>query len=105
MMIGEKHGYIDIQKDMIVENVVQFVFGNINNLSENELTNRIIVTTTNKSVKELNDQIISSIEGESKTYLSIDSVKTESDEPVELLYDQSFLNSLNPSGCPYHESH
>lgn len=88
---------------MIVEDVVKYVFGNINQLSENELTNRVIVTTTNKSVHEINESIIGMIEGEEKTYLSNDSVKSDYNEDNELLYDETFLNTLNPSGCPYHE--
>ena len=60
---------------------------------------RAILTTTNKIVDDLNDLIISKINGEQHTYTSIDKVSTEDDQT---LYPEEFLNSIEASGLPQH---
>ncbi|KAK1395111.1 ATP-dependent DNA helicase [Heracleum sosnowskyi] len=66
------------------------------------LTERAILTPKNEVVHDLNDIIMNVIPGESRTYLSSDSICKESmkTDQNELLYPAEFLNSLKFNGVP-----
>ncbi|XP_074374104.1 uncharacterized protein LOC141714485 [Apium graveolens] len=69
------------------------------------LTERAILTPKNEMVHELNDMIMDMIPGESRTYLSSDSICKASmkTDQNELLYPVEFLNSLKFNGVPNHD--
>ncbi|WOH06885.1 hypothetical protein DCAR_0626314 [Daucus carota subsp. sativus] len=69
------------------------------------LTERAILTPKNETVHELNEMIMSTIPGESRTYLSSDSIckasmKTEHNDQ---LCTSEFLHSLKFPGVPNHD--
>ena len=63
------------------------------------ISERAILTPHNQSVNEINNSLLDRMPGEKTTFHSIDT--TESDDEA-VLYPTEFLNSLNPSGIPYH---
>ncbi|KAK1363300.1 ATP-dependent DNA helicase [Heracleum sosnowskyi] len=69
------------------------------------LTERAILTPKNEVVHDLNDMIMNVIPGESRTYLSSDSICKASmkTDQNELLYPAEFLNSLKFNGVPNHD--
>ena len=72
---------------------------------EEEFKDRVILTTTNSAAKDINEKIINEyLEGESKTYLSIDTTVEEDEmgENFNRNYTADYLHSLNISGVPPH---
>ncbi|XP_047139257.1 uncharacterized protein LOC124815118 [Hydra vulgaris] len=67
---------------------------------ETDYANRAILTPTNVDSLAINEEVLDRLPGDSKIYLSSDSIETDDSEiynsPVE------FLNSLTPSGMPVH---
>lgn len=62
-----------------------------------------ILCAKNDDCGKINDHIVQTlICGESKTYLSLDSVQSQNPEDVQL-YPTEFLNSIDPSGLPPHK--
>lgn len=67
------------------------------------LLHTAILCAKNDDCSKLNDHIVHTlIRGESKTYLSLDSVQSEDPQDVQL-YPTEFLNSIDPSGLPPHK--
>ena len=62
--------------------------------------NRGVLVTTNKLADQINEDVLSLLSTEEKTYFSADDVVNEN-EPD--LYPTEFLNSLNFSGIPPHK--
>ena len=64
-----------------------------------------ILAPTNEAVEELNEYIVSSLNGEVQEYLSSDSIcKASSNVPdQDLLYTVEFLNTLRFPGLPNHK--
>ncbi|KAL7594623.1 hypothetical protein Lser_V15G28421 [Lactuca serriola] len=62
------------------------------------IISRVILTTKNESVDEINDQMIERFSGEKKVCYSYD----EAEDYSNNLYLTKFLNSLNVSGLPPH---
>ena len=60
------------------------------------------MTPKNEYVHEINKKILNLLEGECKTYYSIDSL-VDADGEDEANYPIEFLNSVNISGLPLHE--
>ena len=100
--IGENDRNAIIPKENLHDNVVQYVFGNINSLNTEELSKRVVLATRNDVVRMLNSEIIDKLEGEEVIYKSVDGV-VEDDEGDGQIYTTEYLNKLNPSGCPPHE--
>lgn len=78
---------------------IERVFPNFMTGVDSDVCDRVILTTLNQDVSELNDFIVENIPGLSRTYLSIDSAISEEDT---LRYPVEFLNSLNPGCVPNH---
>jgi hypothetical protein len=66
------------------------------------LSNSAILCPKNDATSEMNVEIIKRLEGDSRTYLSIDTVESEN-ESERLAYPVEVLNSLELSGLPPHK--
>ncbi|XP_021953692.1 ATP-dependent DNA helicase PIF1-like [Folsomia candida] len=101
---GLDENMICIPEDMLSsDNIVWDLFGDsLNATSVEAFIKTAILCPTNNDVDKINDQILKILEGESKTYLSCDSLMSEQAEDHND-YNMEFLNSLSPSGLPPHE--
>lgn len=70
-------------------------------ISPDEMHNSVILSPKNEDCLHINEQVLNMLPGESRTYLSADSVKCDSEEERQN-YPIEFLNSLTPSGMPPH---
>jgi hypothetical protein len=91
--------YVIAKKDLIEETFGEFI-------RKNDLTgmsNRVILTTTNDRVNEINDRVLGMLkDNDMKTYYSVDSI--DKNEPTNCIeYPPEFLHSLRDSGLPPHE--
>lgn len=121
LQIGDGTLYDDADKELIrippdicmntdgdpMEAIVEAIYPSLlqNYNDPTYLKERAILTPKNEMVHELNEIIMNMIPGESRTYLSSDtvckaSVATDDDE---LLYPAEFLNSLKFNGVPNHD--
>ncbi|XP_066162009.1 uncharacterized protein [Oryza sativa Japonica Group] len=69
------------------------------------LASRAIVCPTNTTVDEINDYIIGLVPGDSRVYLSCDTISKSSEQipDFDLLYPLEFLNSINATNFPTHK--
>ncbi|RCN27829.1 hypothetical protein ANCCAN_26434 [Ancylostoma caninum] len=105
---GELHAeedFVEIPDTCISRgDLIADVFGElIANDNIEELSKRVILTTTNERVHEINTKVLELMKNhEEKTYLSVDRVDTN--EPnATIEYPAEFLHSYNESGLPPHE--
>ena len=67
------------------------------------MKDKCILTPQNDDAFQINDEVLDKvIQGESKTYTSIDSLTTDDPEEINN-FPIEFLNSLTPSGMPSHK--
>ncbi|XP_072158483.1 uncharacterized protein [Bemisia tabaci] len=85
------------------KSIVNHVFGTVlNEKNVHNVVQRAIVCPLNEDCDKINKEVIDLIEGESKEYISIDSII--SDDPTEAInVPLEFLNSITPSGLPPHK--
>ncbi|POM69486.1 Helitron helicase-like protein [Phytophthora palmivora] len=69
------------------------------NLPDEYFVERAILAPTNASVRRINDTVSERLSGETKEYLSVDSLEGVADPNM---FEPEFLNSLNFSGIPPH---
>ncbi|POM72707.1 LOW QUALITY PROTEIN: Helitron helicase-like protein, partial [Phytophthora palmivora] len=69
------------------------------NLPDEYFVERANLAPTNASVRRINDMVSERLSGETKEYLSVDSLEGVADPNM---FEQEFLNSLNFSGIPPH---
>ncbi|POM77194.1 LOW QUALITY PROTEIN: Helitron helicase-like protein [Phytophthora palmivora] len=69
------------------------------NLPDEYFVERAILAPTNASVRRINDMVSERLSGETKEYLSVDSLEGVADPNM---FEPEFLNSLNFSGIPPH---
>ncbi|OWZ03970.1 Helitron helicase [Phytophthora megakarya] len=69
------------------------------NLQDEYFVYGTILAPTNASVRRINEMVAESLPGETKEYLSVDSLKGVADPNM---FELEFLNSLNFSGIPPH---
>lgn len=82
--------------------LITSIFNNIQEMTAEELSRRVIVAPTNSQTLEMNQKIISMISGNEKIYFSADSVVTE--DPTDTLnFPAEFLHEQTPSGMPPHQ--
>jgi hypothetical protein len=95
---------IEIPSDFIIKNsIVDFVFGKrISSKDIESFSDRAILCPKNDATNEINDQIVERLEGQYKTYLSIDTVESENDSD-RIAYPVEVLNFLTLSGLPPHK--
>lgn len=63
------------------------------------MTSRVILTTKNDFVDQMNDLLITQFPGDPKTYVSFD----ETIEPNDQSQYEDFLHTLHPAGLPPHK--
>lgn len=64
------------------------------------LSERTILSSRNEDVEYINQEILEMFPGDTRTYISADSVVIEKDADNNNVYPTEFLNSLNFSGIP-----
>ena len=69
--------------------------------TQEEMKTRVILSPKNSDCLAINEEILAMLPGETKTYLSTDSVTSEN-EAEAMNYPLEFINSLTPSGMPPH---
>ncbi len=83
-------------------NLIEEIFGNqIDNQNIKQMANRAILVPTNKEADEINEQVLSLIDGEEVTYTSIDEIHEENNKKHRYVTEQ--MNVLNPKGIPKHK--
>ncbi|KAJ8280700.1 hypothetical protein GJAV_G00057920 [Gymnothorax javanicus] len=93
-------GMIDVPQDCIViGSLIDAVFPDIN---DQDISGKIILTPKNEDSLKLKDEILERVDGEKKTYYSVDNVVTDNEEEAHS-YSQEFLHSLTPTGMPPHQ--
>lgn len=83
--------------------LISSVYGDVTNILNRDnswLCERSILTPRNDQASEINNQILSHIQGQTKVYRSINRMV---DEQEATNYPIEFLNSLNIPGLPSHE--
>ena len=107
--ISEEHGEFAIPidcrlalKEKKLSDLVEWVFPNINEHFEDPvwLSERAILSPTNKEVDEVNEIMTEAFPGEPHVFFSVDSTP---DDGSEYMYGTEFLNTLCPSGLPPHK--
>ncbi|OWZ04997.1 Helitron helicase, partial [Phytophthora megakarya] len=69
------------------------------NLQDEYFVDRAILAPTNASVRRINEMVAERLTGETKEYMSVDSLEGVADPNM---FEQEFLNSLNFSDVPPH---
>ena len=112
--IGEHDKPVQLNVNQLTNNLLKSTFGNLfnnvneidqNNLNENDLETRAILTTTNNKARLINEKIIEKLPGEMKIYYSEDSIPNKDDFsiPIDQIYSKEFLARQNPGNLPPHE--
>lgn len=97
------HDLVEIPQSMMVErNLTDIIFGNnLNEMSDEELSRRVILVSTNAQALNINREIVRRLTGDPVIFYSADSL--ESDDPNDAInFPVEFLNELTPSGMPPH---
>lgn len=94
---------MEIPPSMIVSgNLIDIIFGNnLNGMSDEELSRRVILVSTNAQALDINREIVRRLNGDPAIFYSADSVISE-DPNDALNFPVEFLNDLTPSGMPPH---
>jgi ATP-dependent DNA helicase PIF1 len=92
-------GYADDNEDSI-NTLIRHVFPSLeeNGRSAEYMSTRVILSTKNEHVDQLNTKMIAMFAGEEKIYHSFDSV----DDSLRNNYPIEFLNSITPNGLAPH---
>ena len=72
-------------------------------IDDDSINNKVILTTNNSDVLELNEKILQKLEGETVDYYSIDLALDDDNTDLETAVPIEFLNSLTPNGLPPHK--
>lgn len=90
------------------EHLINAVYPGINVLDTSDnndeyFLDRTILTGRNSDMDEMNKEILDRVPGDSRIYLSADTVKTEGGADGNFQYPVEYLNSINVSGMPLHK--
>ena len=87
-----------------INSLITDTFGENIEINNAIVTESVILCSTNEDCQVINDKIINSLPGESKTFYSTDSLETNSNTDNETNnFPVEFLNSINISGLPTHK--
>lgn len=86
-----------IPPQCIVANVTEAIFGDLTV----DVSQRAILTPRNDTTLRLNEAVLDRVPGNSREYLSVDTVVNEVDDYHEIVPIE-FINGLTPSGMPPH---
>ena len=84
--------------DLIIE-----IFGNEVNPFDISIKNKVILCPTNNNVLQMNNEILSWLNGDSKEYLSIGTIVDDENECLQNCIRIEFLNSIPTNGRPPHK--
>ncbi|OWZ14895.1 Helitron helicase [Phytophthora megakarya] len=98
--VGETNPDDDL-RERSVNALIDAVYPGVgdDNLLDEYFVDRAILAPTNTSVRRINEMVAERLTGETKEYLSVDSLEGVADPNM---FEQEFLNSLNFSGIPRH---
>uniref|UniRef100_A0A1Y1KCC0 ATP-dependent DNA helicase n=8 Tax=Photinus pyralis TaxID=7054 RepID=A0A1Y1KCC0_PHOPY len=95
--------FVQLSSDIITDDIVKSVYGeNINTLSSDRLASMAILCPKNADTLLINEKVLAMLNGEQKSYYSIDKVAECESEEEEAQYPVEFLHSLTPMGFPPH---
>jgi len=104
----DKNGFVEIPENVVAKkSVVDEIFGGFLNKKQltdedyEKMAKRVIMTTTNEKVDDINDEVLSKLADKLKEIFSID--KVDQEKPKN--YDEfplEYLHSLNDPGLPPH---
>jgi hypothetical protein len=93
---------IQIPDQMVtMEDITEHIFQDVQDMSIEELSKRVILAPTNAQTLQMNRKIIDLLPGEPVIYYSADSVVSE-DPSDTINFPIEFLNDQTPSGMPPH---
>jgi len=94
---------IEIPSEMLSEDLIKEIFGErLHPSNVKDFAHKAILCPLNKDQHKLNEKILSILDGDTVTYLSVDSIVDET-ETDRRNYPIEFLNNLQPSGMPPHK--
>jgi hypothetical protein len=100
---GLPYDSVEIPSHMVENNIVHAIYTeNFKNMDTEDMAKRIILSPTNKKTLQINQEIISGLEGNAHTYNSVDTIVSEDDNDVQN-YPPEFLHGQTPSGMPPHK--
>ena len=67
-------GYLEIPSEHVVSDVIGEIYGERIESSDTSLANKVILTTKNKIVLDINQEIMKRLDGEEKVYDAINSI-------------------------------
>lgn len=82
-----------------LERLISFVYGD--DFAEERVGDKAVLCPTNAAVDEVNNVILERLQGEFRSYFSVDSMKSDPGDTFRVSMD--VLNSVNVSGLPPHE--
>ncbi|XP_023314561.1 ATP-dependent DNA helicase pfh1-like [Trichogramma pretiosum] len=84
------------------EEIITEIYGRQIRTEDESTHDKVILAPTNVEVIELNNKILSKVEGDTREYLSIDAVSDEDGESSHSSVPIEVLNTLTPNGMPQH---
>ena len=95
---------VEIPNDMMVNNNIEDeIFGEKIKITEiANFTSTVILCPTNDDTFEMNQKVLNKLEGDSKTYLSLDEIECDKAEEVDH-FPLEFIHKQTPAGLPPHE--
>ena len=104
---AEEEEEISIPDELLLQNsdsenpMIDFIFGSSMSATDyRHYCSKAILCPLNEDSLKINEEILSRIEGEARTFFSTD--EAVCDESEEVIYPVEFLNSLTPGGLPPH---
>lgn len=98
---------VELPAQMILkddEDIIFSVYGDINKLTETQISQRVILAPTNAEVNMINQSVVSTLDGEEVVYTSFDSIISDNpDDPEVINFPIEYLNSLTVAGTPPHK--
>lgn len=99
---GLPENTVNIPNSMIIDDdIVDAIYGNIHELTTEQLRDRVVLAPLNQDILDINRKIIDGMNGQARIYYSAD--KIISDDPTDVInFPIEFVNGLTPSGMPPH---
>lgn len=101
--VTQYNDLVEIPQSMMVDgSLIDIIFGNnLNGMSDDELSRRVILVSTNAQALDINRAIVGRLTGDPVIFYSADSLESD-DQNDAINFPVEFLNELTPSGMPPH---
>jgi hypothetical protein len=77
-------GFVELPKEHIVKDIISDIYGDKINILTEDMESRVVLSSKNKIVNQLNERILNLVEGKEYTYIAISTVsKTDNMEDYE----------------------